>query len=330
MCLDEIGDVHWHLLDLSAVELLDLSHHADVLSGDEVDGNTLTSETSTTTDSVDIVLTVCWEIVVDDQGDLLNIDTTCQKISSDQDTGRTGTELLHNQVTLTLVHITVHGGDSEVTGSKLVSEPIDLSAGVAEDDGLCDCYGLVQVGKSVQLPILLLNSDIELLDTFEGKFGLLDQDTDWIAHELGGDLKNILWHGGGQKNDLGGLREKLEDVVDLLSETARQHLIGLVENEHLHGVGLEEATLDHIVDTTWSTDNDLRTILESLHVITNAGTTNAGMALNVHEITDGDDNLLDLLSQLTGWCEDQSLAALDIWVDLLQSGDGESGSLSGS
>lgn len=85
--LDKISDVHWHLLDLSAVELFDFSHHADILSSDEVNGNTLTSETSTTTDTMDVVLTVGWEIVVDDQGNLLNIDTTGQKISGDQDTG---------------------------------------------------------------------------------------------------------------------------------------------------------------------------------------------------------------------------------------------------
>lgn len=110
--------------------------------------------------------------------------------------------------------------------------------------------------------------------------------------------------------------------------TNRKHLIGLVEDEHLHGVGLEEATLDHVLDTTGGTDNDLGAVLKSLHVITNAGTTNAGVALNVHEVTEGDDDLLDLLSQLTGRSEDQSLASLQAGVDLLENGDRESGSLS--
>jgi len=328
--LDEVGNVHWHLLDLSAVELLDLAHHADIICGDEVDGNTLTSETTTTTDSVDVVLTVGWEIVVDDQGDLLDIDTTGQKISGDQDTGRAGTELLHDEVTLGLVHVTVHGRDSEVAGSELVGEPVDLSAGVAEDDGLGDGDGLVEIGQSVQLPVLLLDGDVELLDTLKGKLGLLDQDADWVAHELGGDLKDILWHGGGQENDLGRLGEELEDIVDLLSETARQHLIGLIKDEHLHGVGLQEATLDHVLDTTWSTDDNLWALLESLHVITDGGTTNAGVALNVHEVTDGDNDLLDLLGQLTGWGEDKGLALLDVWVQLLEDRDGEGGSLSGT
>jgi hypothetical protein len=217
--LNEVSNVHWHLLDLSAVELFDFSHHAHILCSDKVDRNTLSSKTTSTTNSVDVVLTVGREIIVDDQGDLLDIDTTSQKISGNQDTRRTRSELLHNQITLTLVHVTVHGRDSEVTGSKLVGKPINLSSGVAEDNCLCDGDSLVQIRKGVQFPILLLNSNIELLDTLKGKFCLLDQDTDRVAHELGGDLKNILRHGGGEKNDLGGLREKLEDIVDLLSET---------------------------------------------------------------------------------------------------------------
>lgn len=328
--LDEVGNVHWHLLDLSAVELLNLSHHADIISGDEVDGNTLTSETSTTTDSVDVVLTVGGQIVVDDQGNLLDIDTTGQKVGGDQDTGRSGTELLHNQVTLTLVHVSVHGRDGEITGSELVGKPVDLAAGVAEDDSLGDGDGLVEIRQGVELPVLLLDGDVELLDTLKGKLGLLDQDADGVAHELGGDLKDVLGHGGGQENDLGGLRKELEDIVDLLGETARQHLIGLIKNEHLHGVGLEETALDHVVDTTGGTDNDLRTLLESLHVITDGGTTDTGVALNVHEVTDGDNDLLDLLGQLTGWGKDEGLALLDVGVKLLEDGDGESGGLSGT
>jgi hypothetical protein len=240
----------------------------------------------------------------------------------------------------------VHGGHSEVTGSELVSEPVNLSAGVAEDNSLGDGDSLVQVGESIQLPVLLLDGDVELLDTFKGQLGLLDQDTDRVAHELGGDLKNVLGHGGGQENDLGRLWEELEDIIDLLGETTlrlsvkehnkpsrathRKHLIGLVKNEHLHGVGLEESSLDHVLDTTRGSDDDLGTVLKSLHVITNAGTTNAGVALDVHEVTDSNNDLLDLLSQLTGWREDQSLALLDVGVKLLKDGNGESGGLSSS
>jgi len=81
--LDEISNVHRHLLNLCAVELFNLSHHTDVISSDEVDGNTLTSETTTTTDAVNVVLAVGRQVVVDDQGNLLDIDTTGEEIGGD-------------------------------------------------------------------------------------------------------------------------------------------------------------------------------------------------------------------------------------------------------
>lgn len=112
--------------------------------------------------------------------------------------------------------------------------------------------------------------------------------------------------------------------------THRKHLVGLVEDEHLHAVGLEEATLNHVVDTAGGTDDNLGPVLEGLHVITDAGATNAGVALNVHEVTDGDDDLLNLLGQLTGRSKNQGLALLQAGVDLLEDRDGEGGGLAGT
>ena len=80
-----------------------------LLGSDKVDCDTLSSETTTTTDSVNVVLSGGRKIVVDDEGDLLNIDTTGEEIGGDEDTGRSGSELLHDNLTLTLVHISVHG-----------------------------------------------------------------------------------------------------------------------------------------------------------------------------------------------------------------------------
>jgi hypothetical protein len=58
---------------LGVVEALDVAEGRDVLSGDEVDRNTLASETSTATDPVDVVLAGGGEVVVDDEGDLLDL-----------------------------------------------------------------------------------------------------------------------------------------------------------------------------------------------------------------------------------------------------------------
>jgi len=72
------------------------------------------------------------------------------------------------------------------------------------------------------------------------------------------------------------------------------------------------------LDTTRGTDDNLGTLLESLHIVTNAGTTNACVALNVHEVANSNNDFLDLLGQFSGGSKNQSLALLDIWVKLLE------------
>lgn len=225
---------------------------------------------------------------------------------------------------------THHGGDNELPAGKLLGEPIDLAAGVAEDNGLSDGDRLVQVAKGIQLPFLFLYCDVELLDTFESQLVTLDEDTDGITHELLGNLQHVRRHGSGKEDDLSLLREKLEDVVDLLSESTGEHFISLVETEDLHVVGLEGSSVDHVVNATRGTDNDVRTLLKLLDIFTDVGTTDTRMALNVQIVSEGDDDLLDLLSQLASGCEDECLGAFDARIELLEDRNGESGSLAGS
>jgi hypothetical protein len=54
------------------------------------------------------------------------------------------------------------------------------------------------------------------------------------------------------------------------------------------------------------------------------------VALNIHEVTNGDNDLLDLLGELAGGGEDKSLASLDVVVQLLEDGDGEGSRFTGT
>jgi hypothetical protein len=74
--------------------------------------------------------------------------------------------------------------------------------------------------------------------------------------------------------------------------------------------------LNHVMDTTRGTDDNMGTILEIFMSSRTTGATNAGMALNVHEVSNCNHDLLDLLGQLTGGCKNQSLALLDVGVKL--------------
>lgn len=223
-----------------------------------------------------------------------------------------------------------HGGDSEVAGVELLGEPIHLSSGVAEDDGLSDGDSLVEIGEGIELPLLLLDSDVELLDTLERQFVALDEDTDGVPHEFLGDLQHVGGHGSREENDLSLLGKELEDFVDLLPESAGQHLVCLVKTEHLHVIGLESPSVDHIEDTPGGSDDDVNALLELGHILTDVGAADTNMAFDMHVITESDNDFLNLLRELTCRGEDKRLSALDGHVEPLQDRDGEGGGLASS
>ena len=56
---------------------------------------------------VNVIFSICGKIVVDDEGNLLDVDTTSEEVGGDQHARRAGTELTHNNITLLLVHVTM-------------------------------------------------------------------------------------------------------------------------------------------------------------------------------------------------------------------------------
>lgn len=165
-----------HLVDLGVVMILDLLEETSVLGEDEVDGGSLSSESTGTADSVDVVLLLHRELVVDNETDLLDVDTSSEQVSGDKNSDGTRSELLHDDLTLLLVHLSVHAGNDEVLSGHGLLELVDSTLGVTVDDGLLDVEVGVQVEEDVNLPLVSLNSDIVLVDTFKGEVLLLDKD----------------------------------------------------------------------------------------------------------------------------------------------------------
>lgn len=68
--LNQVSNIGGKFVNLGVVEALDVLEEATILSCHKVNGHTLAAETSGTTDTMQVVLWLCWEIKVDDQGHL--------------------------------------------------------------------------------------------------------------------------------------------------------------------------------------------------------------------------------------------------------------------
>merc|ERR1712172_359126 len=58
LCLDHVGNVHRHLLNLSVIIFLNVLHGSHIIVGHEVDGHTFAAKTTTATNAVQIIFHV--------------------------------------------------------------------------------------------------------------------------------------------------------------------------------------------------------------------------------------------------------------------------------
>lgn len=89
-------DVERHFDDLGLIILFSFLKEFSISRDNEVDGNTFSTESTRSTNSVNVGFFLKRQVVVDNEIDLVNIDTSGEKISGDQNSGCTSSEFLHD------------------------------------------------------------------------------------------------------------------------------------------------------------------------------------------------------------------------------------------
>lgn len=186
-------EIRGHLIDLRVVVILDLLEESGVARQHEVDGGTFLTETTSAADSVNVVLLLLWQLEVDDETDLLDVDSTSEHVSGDQDTNGTRSELLHHDFSLLLVHLAVHAGHHEILLRHVALELVNSALRIAVNNGLINVQIRVKIEQDIHLPFLLLHSNIVLVDTFKGQVFLLHQDLGRVSHEVLRKAQNFRW-----------------------------------------------------------------------------------------------------------------------------------------
>mmetsp|Transcript_7659 Transcript_7659/g.28691 ORF Transcript_7659/g.28691 Transcript_7659/m.28691 type:complete len:365 (+) Transcript_7659:274-1368(+) len=299
-----------------------------VFIGDKVNADSLSSITSRTSNSVQVALLNLWKIIVDYQTHMMHIDTTSHQIGCNQNSGRTSTELTHGRLSFLVRNVSVNLAHSEITVIHGLCQPVNLLATVAKDYRLGNGKSLVQVAKYVQLVLLSLHINVKLFDTLQGESLALHQNLDWGAHEFLSNLEYLLWHGSREKANLHVLWKVLENGVQLLLESLGEHLVGLIDDQHLESVNTQVLLLNHVSDTSWGSYNNVDSLGEDLNIVLHVGSSYTSVNLHFHVLGERHDNLVNLDGQLTGWSQYNSLSSLLLLIDSLQNGNGEGGGLS--
>eukprot|EP00657_Telonema_sp_P-1_P010471 TRINITY_DN4918_c0_g1_i1.p2 TRINITY_DN4918_c0_g1~~TRINITY_DN4918_c0_g1_i1.p2 ORF type:complete len:479 (-),score=189.64 TRINITY_DN4918_c0_g1_i1:230-1666(-) len=215
---------------------------------------TLVSGTAGTTNTVDVVVDLHGEIVVDDNLELLNIKTTGGNIGGDEVGLTVTTEAVEDVVTLTLLLVTMDGEGIVANGTELTLKLIGGVLGLAEDKDTTLAVG-VDEGLELLEFVVLGGADEVLGDVGVGEeLHGSDVDTDHVAHEGGGEMLDLLGPGGGEHDGLAIGADLGADTAHLGLEAHIEHTVGLIEDE-VGGTGEVGATdLEEIDETAGGGD----------------------------------------------------------------------------
>jgi hypothetical protein len=102
--------------------------------------------------------------------------------------------------------------------------------------------------------------------------------------------QDFIRHCGRKQGDLNVTWQIFENILNLLLETSRKHLICFVHDEKSQIVSLEVALLHHVIDSTRGANHDVSTFSQNLDVLLDTGTTDASMHDDAHVLSDGLDD----------------------------------------
>ena len=101
------------LVDLDTMHTLDTLELASLLRRDEHDRMTIGTRSTSTTDTVDICLWIVWDMVVDYESDIVEIESSRCDIRTDEYSDFTSLERLDSSYSISLHHISVDIGCRE-------------------------------------------------------------------------------------------------------------------------------------------------------------------------------------------------------------------------
>ena len=104
---------------------------------------------------------------------------------------------------------------------------------------------------------ILLDGNVELANTLQRQLVFLHVDAHRVSHKLPGEILTLWHHGGKEETHLNIPAQRFEDVVDLILEATRQHLVGLITDKGEQVVHAQVALAQHVEHAAWRTDHDV-------------------------------------------------------------------------
>ncbi len=298
----------WNLLVGLLEKLKEVTDDTTVATVEERSGDTSVTGTSSTTNAVNVVIDISWEIVVDDMGDVWNIKTTSSNSGSDQDWAASVAEHLESTLTLALCAVTMNGGGWKVLVDQEIRQRIGHALGLNKYEGKTTGVGVEDIQKNGALVHVLNVLDL-LGNVLRCRSDTSYGQEDVVLQEIAREHLDVAWEGGTEHEGLAVLDVwhilTLDDATNLWLETHVQHAISLIEDEILDVAKRDAATLDQIDETTRCSDQKITSTLHLAELGTDIGTTVDDAWLDPGAVGELAGLLVNLGNQLTGRSQDE-------------------------
>jgi len=240
-----------------------------VATVEECSRHTRVARTPGTTDTMDVVVNVGREIVVDDVGDIRNVKAPSSNCSGNHDGSATSSEGLESHFTLALSTVAVDGSSREVVAHQKIAEH-DIGHALRLDENKSQSEILLRLGcenieEDAALVVVFHIFDF-LCNILRGTPNSSNAEEDIILEEIFGEHLYVTWEGGAEHEGLtlgcAWHIFALDDTADLGLETHVQHAIGFIKDKVLDVGETNTAAFDEIDKATGSCTQEITATLD--------------------------------------------------------------------
>ena len=218
-------------------------------------------------DAVQVGLLVLGALVVDDVGDVLDVDAAGRHVGGHEDVDLAVSERAQGLLARALAEVAVDGGGREAPLREVVGDLGGGALGAAEDDRQPTLPGLQHAGEHLDLVHRVRAVD-ELLDGLDRVRVLLvvthGPDVGGLAHVAAGQGDDRTGHRRREEHGLAGGGGQREEALDIREEAEVEHLVGLVEHDDAGVAEVEVALLGEVDEAPRGADDDLDAALQRL------------------------------------------------------------------
>ena len=232
---DIVGSRDGALLEAQAADTLDEAELLSVARSDQGDRDARLAGAGGSSGAMGVDGRVIGQMVVNDVGDVLNIQAARGNIGGHENADSLVAELAHHRVALGLGEVAVEGFGVDAIVHQRLAQLLGVGPRAAEDQA-------IHFGNEVDNPpqgavaILLGHGVGVVLDIGLGHIARADGNLQGLVDVAPGDGFNFRRHRSREEPLRGRSRHALEDEVELLTKAQVEHLVSLVKDAGAHRV----------------------------------------------------------------------------------------------